>query len=405
MSTLSRSKSAVPSALGYYHQGLFALVVLCDANDDASVSIETDDDVVLNDTVTKLHQLKHSLGEPPPLSLADVGIWKAIHNWSTRPHDGTEQFVFVTCTKVPGNSELHSLVADTSRTKLLKAMVKEAERVRDERETAKKAGKKKLPHAARADGCEAFLALSTAKKQDALLRHIRIVPESFSALNVPDQIEQKIGGTIMPNIRKAIIERLIQWWDREVVLSLLKKRDRNLRKIELQLMLSKLMLEHSDESLPDDFSALKPTGDDDGGLTRCMQKQIEWVEGGDQRLNRAALARWRARNQRDAWMKGDITMAKALDDYDAILQEAWQDRFGPMTDDCKKLAAEQRIAHGVKLLDWSHLDAPKDVRPIRNKWIGDYLVQGSFQQLADQGKVGWHPDYEALFKALHEEVK
>lgn len=39
MSTVSRSKSAVPSAVGYYHQGLYALVVLCDAGDGASVTV------------------------------------------------------------------------------------------------------------------------------------------------------------------------------------------------------------------------------------------------------------------------------------------------------------------------------------------------------------------------------
>lgn len=403
MSTASRSKSAVPSALGYYHQGLFALVVLCEASDDASVSIETDDDVVLNDKVTTLHQLKHSLDTPPPLSIVNVGFWKAIHNWSARPHDGTEQFVFVTCTTVPDDCELKALLADGSRSQLQKAMVIEAERVRDERAMAQAAGKKSLPHANRADGCEAFLALSTARKQEALLRYVRIIPESYSALNVPDQIAHKLGGTFLPSVRGAIIERLIQWWDREVVLSLLKKRKRELHKIELQQMLSKLMLEHSDESLPDDFGALKPTGGDDGGFTRCMQKQIEWVDGGENRLNRAALARWRARNQRDAWMKSDITMAKALDDYDALLKEAWSDRFGPMTDDCKKLAPAAHVDKGKELLDWSHLHAPKSVRPIRNKWVQDYLVQGSFQQLADQGKVGWHPNYEALYKALQEE--
>ena len=399
---MTRSKSAVPSALGYYHQGLFALVVLCDANDDASVSVETDDDVVLNDTITTLHQLKHSLENRPALSLADSGFWKAIHNWSARPHDGTEQFVFATCAPVPDDSDLIPLVASSNRAKLLKSMVKEAERVRDERAAATAAGKK-LPHAARADGCEAFLSLGTAKRQDALLRYVRIIPESFSALDIPDQIAQKIGGTILPSVRGAIIERLVQWWDREVVLSLLKKRKRTIHKIELQQMLSKLMLEHSDESLPDDFSVQKPTGGDDGGLTRCMQRQIEWVDGGENRLNRAALARWRARNQRDAWMKSDITMAKALDEYDELLKEAWHDRFGPMTDDCRKLAADQHVVQGVKLLDWSHLDAPKAVRPIRNKWVADYLVQGSFQQLADQGKVGWHPNFAALFKALQDE--
>ena len=78
MGRVRSDRSAVDSAVGYYHQGLFALVRLLDAPDNASVSIETDDDVVLHEAITSLHQIKHSRGARP-LTLKNDGFLE--HHW------------------------------------------------------------------------------------------------------------------------------------------------------------------------------------------------------------------------------------------------------------------------------------------------------------------------------------
>lgn len=399
--TSSPLQSAVPSAVGYYYQGMYALVVLCDGSDSASVSVETDDDVVLNDSVKTLIQLKHSLGEKSSLSITDVGLWKAIRNWSGRPHDGTELFIFVTRAPVPNDSILSPLLREGSqRGKVLKELVDEATRVLDERTAAQTAGKKTLPHEYRAKGCETFLALPP-KRQKELIRLIRILPQTTNATDIPDLLAERLGNCIMPSVRMVIIERLIQWWDREIVLSLLGKRAREIEKQELLSTLNRFIVENGEENLPDDFSPLKPTSLKDG-MDRFMAKQIEWVNGGNSRLNRAALARWRARSQREAWMKSDVAIVRELKLYDDHLVESWKERFGPAKDDCKDSDDATLCKVGLALLDWSHLNAPNDIRPIRRLWAHSYLIQGSYQQLAEQGDVGWHPDYEAKYKVLKE---
>lgn len=399
IATIAPLQSAGPSALGYYYQGLYALVVLCDGSDDATVSIETDDDVVLNDGIKTLTQLKHSLGEKDALSISDVGLWKAIRNWSGRPHDGTEQFVFATRAPVTDDSILFPLVKVSSqRGNLTNDLIEEATRVLDERDAATKAKTAPLPHAARYKGCEAFLKL-TARRQKALVKLIRVLPSSHTANDIPDLLVEQFGNLLMPTVRTAIIERLIQWWDREVVSSLLDKRPRAIQKQEVQSTVNRLIIELGEENLPDDFSPLMPTGSDDG-VGRFMAKQIEWVNGGISRLNRAALARWRARSQREAWMKISVSLVRELDLYDAHLVESWEERFEPAKEDCERSADSDPCKVGLDLLDWSHLNAPKDVRPIRRLWAHAYLIQGSYQQLAEQGVVGWHPDFDAKYKSL-----
>lgn len=396
-------QSAVPSALGYYFQSLYALVLLCDGGDDDLVSIETDDDLYLEGDVNKLVQLKHSLGEKADLSIVDTGLWKAIRNWSPRAHDGTEQYLFVTRAPVTEGNTLYPLTRLKSHRKdVLTALVNEATRVMDERAAAQKAGKPALPHAERYKGCEAFIALDL-KKQSQMVKNIQIATDAPTATDVPAILSKKLGSMLLPTVREAIIERLIQWWDREIVLSLLGQRPRTLSKQELQTALNRLIIEHGEESLPDDFSMLEPSGSDTG-IGRFMEKQIAWVNGGPSRLSRAALARWKSRNQRDAWMKKDIALAQLLRDYDTYLKKQWSELHGPMKDDCRADGADEptQCKAGLGLLDWSHHKAHNELRPIRKLWAHEYLVQGSYQQLAEEGEVGWHPDYAAKYKALKE---
>jgi hypothetical protein len=48
MGRKSASSAAVLAAVGFYHQGQFALVTLLDADDGAAVRVEAEDDVVLD---------------------------------------------------------------------------------------------------------------------------------------------------------------------------------------------------------------------------------------------------------------------------------------------------------------------------------------------------------------------
>jgi hypothetical protein len=127
-----------------------------------------------------------------------------------------------------------------------------------------------------------------------------------------------------------------------------------------------------------------------------MEQQIRLVDGGVARLMRAARARWRARNQRERWIADDAAMAAVIYEYDQHLLEEWEDKFGPMCDDCAILGSDEHKKAGLTLLDWAHSHAPLELRPIEEGWESNYLVQGSYQQLAEELTVGWHPKYREL---------
>jgi hypothetical protein len=225
------------------------------------------------------------------------------------------------------------------------------------------------------------------------------MPDSFTAVDVPKEVAHRLQYCVPPKVRGAVVERLIEWWDRQVVLSLLDQRSRFLTKFELQARLQELIVEHSLVGLPDEYGDKKP--DSVAAETGpVMEQQIIWVKGGNARIQRAAIARWRARNQRDKWLDGDFAAAAELANFDRRLVDTWWGHFGPIKEDCEGRPDDICRTLGLELLEWSHFAALNEIPPIRPHAPHSYIVQGSLQQLAEEGTVGWHPRYKELLASF-----
>jgi len=396
----NQSHTADAAMLGFYYQALFALLKLVEqTSDDATVVVERLDDVELKaDGNTMLYQLKHSMSKiPPPVTLASRALWKTIKVWiDALPHLRLAEttLCLIVVGSVPKDSPLRVLLeSDSDRSGLLEAMQKEARRVMNERIAAKKTNQN-LPHEERASGCEAFLGLDAVTQQN-LLRRVHVQTNSPRI----DQIECKIAGslTLLPEEHRAsVAERLVQWWDRQVIYSLCGKRDPILTRIEFQQQLTSFIGDiEAKRLIPDFMTATQPEDyQPDGMLTR----QIQLVDGRESDLKKAIREEWRAREQRSKWINENPALASIIHDYDSVLQEKWSDRHEQIVEDCAALEDLHKREAGLQLLRWTHQDAPNAVPPFSQGWSGHYYVSGSYQVLAIDLQVGWHPDYFDLLK-------
>ena len=91
-------------------------------------------------------------------------------------------------------------------------------------------------------------------------------------------------------------------------------------------------------------------------------------------------------------------MRSKIAGYDTILTERWSDRHSQMVEDCAELEPSQVANKGLELLRWTHENAPTQVEPIARGWTAHYYVQGTFQVLAIDLRVGWHANYLKLLK-------
>lgn len=390
--------SAEAAALGFYYQAFFALETLVAQNaDDAAIAVERLDDVELTaDRHTLLYQLKHSISvTPPPITLKARALWRTVKVWidllpTLVLADTTLHLVAVGA--IPEDSPLNLLTSlDLDRTELVEAMAGEAQRVVEVRSAAAKA-KKPLPYGDRVDGCEAFLTLSETERLN-LMRRVLVQQNSPTI----EEIEARVASHlkfIPVDQRPIVAKRLIEWWDRQIIYSLCSKRDRAVARAELQAQIMSIVGDLEEGKLLPEFEVATPPQDyqPDGMLAR----QVRLVSDRSSDLTRAIREEWKAREQRARWVTANSAMAATITDYDLVLEEYWADRHMQMSEDCAGLQHQHKCAEGLKILRWTHEQAPLVIRPIAEGWTAPYYVRGSYQVLAINLTVGWHPDFVDL---------
>jgi hypothetical protein len=381
--------SAQPAMLGYRFQPLYALLVLWKESEDDfdEVSVESDDDVMLKGKGTKLYQLKHSTGESLSLTVKNEGFWKTIRIWSQYATSTTHELFFVTSDTIRMDNPLIKLVSGKpDRKDIVSLLETEAKLVIETRKRAIQNKEKKLPYETKIHGCEAFMSLSEVNRL-LLIEKITIRHNSFNIFEVYNQVIKQLSSMAVKKVRPLIAQRLLEWWDNRMLNAF-----SGIKNTELISQVHCLIGQTQDNNLPDDFSKVSPTSID-SELGGFMEKQINLVNGGINRINRSAIARWRSRNQREKWIQDDLLNAFELEEYDKMLIEFWGDRHNPLKDDLDGKPEEMFISKGLEILDWVHNESHLYINPIRTDWKQHFLMQGSFQQLSEELKVGWHPLY------------
>jgi hypothetical protein len=382
--------------MGFYYQSLYGLLCIVKAtDDDAAVCVERLDDVeLLFNGQTLLNQLKHSLSKKPkPVTISSVSLWKTLKAWiDVLPQVSLDdtKFQLVTVAPLPAGSALEPLLDESAaRTGLLALLADEAKRVMDERAAA---AKESMPHCERASACAAYLKLSEPTRE-ALLRRISIRPASSNIAQISEDISLALIS-FPPDQRMTIATRLIEWWDLQVLQSFCGMRERTIATLEVQLRLSEIAGELYRDEILADFQFLTPPNDH--SPPSLIAKQLELVDCTKTEIRIAEREEWRARSQRHKWLSERVDMAGRITLYDQRLVEAWRDRHDLMVEQILSATDAQKRSAGLLIFRWSFNDAKAEVTPFAKNWSADYYVRGSYQFLAADLRVGWHPEFEVL---------
>lgn len=397
--TTKNEHSAADAALGFLYQGQYALLLLWrHGDDDAVIHIETLDDVVLDTRGGPiLEQLKHSLkANPPAITIASVPLWKTLKAWIDALPEldlAHARFHLVAVAEISHGSPLEALLDDTAdRNDLLAALNEEAKRVMREHKGAIARKATTIPHADRAVACEAFLALPEDLKEQLLSRS-GIKHKQPNIAQIEDELAKSLNA-VLPDKRKQVARQLLEWWNGRILDLLCKKPTTGISKIELLKRYMEIIRSIELDELTSAFAnAWHPAG------YRCnpkIEQQISLVGGGENHLKRAIREEWRAREERSRWLTENPARQETIDNYDERLIEEWLDRHKDMCHQCTEVSNDEYKKNGLKLLEWSHYKAPKELEPIDLKIVSPYYVRGTYQVLSVSGDVGWHPNYKKL---------
>ena len=380
--------SAAEQTLAYLYQVRYAFLLLLRANDEQSVSLELFDDVAIHipDQIRELGQLKHHVAQTGNLSDHSRDLWKTIRIWSVRIKNGqvdpaNTKFVLITTADAPEGSIASGLQSGQESPKS----------VVDKLIAISQTGGNETNQ----PGYSAFLALTDLERL-ALVRSVHIKTGVSNVLDLERDIEHELRNSTVPQKRHLLRERLEGWWISRAIRAMLLPDVSIISRLELDGQLRDLRRQLEEDALPNDFGWASVPETVFAGNPTYIQ-QIHEIRGGENRKRSARQNYYKAFAQRSRWFREELIDPTEWTKYEASLIEEWEQKFGAMRDDLDgSYEVEMRISRGRNLYDWIQ-ECPPSFRPIRPTWRDPFLLRGSMHMLADELRVGWHPDFEKMF--------
>jgi hypothetical protein len=385
--------NAGSSMLGYLYQVRVALLwaIKKSREGDFMVCLETLDDVSFeaNGEPAVVLQTKHSLNAAASLSDLSADLWKTLRIWMIGRQSGeipveAAKFLISTSTTSPGTA-CACLVVDTQTRDVQAA----ADKLKHAATTSTNADLK--------DAFEAFLALEQSARCE-FLSNIYVIPGQPGADAIGAQLEAELYHVSLHH-QALSIQMIEGWWFKRVIHELVHGGP-GISRAEIDAQISDVQESLKRDSLPIDdgidglMIALEqlPEFSD-----RPFYKQVEMVGASSGRIRNAITSYLQAFRQRSAWTRNDLLFDADLDRYDRMLLSEWTLLRDQVCDELGKDPGEEDMARaGRAILKWAE-DAPFAIKPgVSVPWV----CRGSFHMLADDRRLGWHPDFSTRMQAI-----
>jgi len=378
---MSEKFSAKESLLGYLYQCEYALlesVKKLDPFESFLVYLEVFDDVTFeNDkNAIELLQTKHHVDASKNLTDSSVDLWKSIRIWVEKYKSIGDNTIFflITNQKSPNNSLINYLGINNRN-------VEQAVISLNSIATTSKNETNEIAY-------NTYNSLTEVEKQ-TIFDRAYIICNEVSIANIDRELKKLFAKTVRIKHLDSFITRLKGYWYRRLVTSLINEKLFKIASEELFAEIDYLREEISDENLPIDEDILRAVVDESGYLNHVFVHQLNIIETSKSRIFRAIKDYFRASEQRSRWIREELIYIGELDRYELRLVEAWQRYFDILAEKMSdKALEEEKIKLGKEIYEW----VESNIIPIR-KCDEPFISIGTFHILADQLKVGWHPEY------------
>lgn len=387
--------SASAAALGYLYQCRAAALLLLRRlriDPTIGISIEKYDDISFETADGKpieLVQTKHRICHPGSLTNASSDLWKTIRIWIEQKKmnqievPGTLLTIITTSTSAPNSAAAY-----------LRTRNRDVDRAREILLSTAKSSESIENRAAYAS----FLSLSMSER-DELLDCMHVIDKAPDIIDVREQMMGELITAVRPQFLAPLHERFEGWWFQQCVAHLSGK-DRGL--IDGKYVLESI---HDiaegfqrdnlpiDEILGEPPEGIKPNDDQ-----RTFVRQLRMIAASSRTIEWAIRDYYKAFEQRARWVREDLLLDTELERYEHRLVEEW-DRYHSRVREQLHSASteEEKIRAGKRVYEWSQ-DAELFIRP---KCTAPFVVRGSLHMLANEKRVGWHPEFlERLRRVL-----
>lgn len=386
---------------GYLYQVLSALLLIIDSKNDANnLSIEKFDDISFldqNDCPSTLIQVKHQIKARGNLSDTSTDLWRSINNWCdsiiTNKIDILKtDFVIITTAKAPSNSAAFFLQEDLKNRNSKQALELILIAARGSQETTKAYREK-------------FLSLNI-EQQKQLISNIYIFDQSVHIEDFRKELKQKIRWGTLPKFEDLICEQLEGWWFQKAIQFLCSEKIIYINQKQVQTKVYEISSSYREDSLPitvDQYAF--PSESELNALENDEQifiEQLKLIALSDVRLKRAIRDYYRAYQQRAKWIREDLLYINELENYENKLVDEWQRLFEISKDEITSetpCSEEIKKRIGKKLYN----EVENLEIYIRDRVTQPFIMRGTYHDLSNKLRIGWHVDfYDRLYTLLKE---
>lgn len=383
--------AAVDPTLGYLYQVRLALLWSLRrlrSGQTFQVSIEVLDDVAFEPTGAEpreLIQAKHHSTRVGGLGDASPDIWKTLRVWIVGRASGRLVQSDFLCLVTTGSASAGSAASH----------LKTSERDVAAALTRLDSTAASSTNADNAAAYSAYKALTLPERQ-ALLERVTVIDAAPTVVDLDQELRQEVFWAVERRHQQAFLDRLEGWWFRRAIQQLTTDAAHRIGSVEIEAYMAELREQFKQESLPIDEDLLDFALDDETAAAHAghtFVKQIELVAAGKRRIASAIRDYYRAYEQRSRWLREDLVVGLDLRRYEKRLAEEWGSVFDAMEDELGAKATEDaKRAAARRVLAWAE---GADL-PIRQGVTAPFLCRGSLHMLADELRIGWHPDFAEL---------
>lgn len=377
---------ASKQALGYLFQTQVALLQLLDAeNSEIKICLEKFDDISFHkefDPIMQLQVKYHSKVEKITNSSTD--FWRTLKSWVDCINNNycilsTAKFCILTTNEVAKDSVIEKIKTGVNPEIIYKELIEIAETGIENCKANSSTYK----------FYDSFLHFDE-KLAKQLIGKIIISPNMSNPQEINNKILQKIRLFTVRETENVVFERLMGWWYQRCVTCLESEVPIFISFEELRKKINSITHELSDDNLPLDVTEKEIEAVRQEGDTHNIILQLELIDSKRNKINNALKNYYKAFAQRSKWIRENLVTPEEIDKYDEKLTEEWEYQFSERTDDISENTEEDdKIEMGKELYKTL---MNQDI-PIREKVDDMFISRGSFNSLANELKIGWHPDY------------
>ncbi|WPP32273.1 ABC-three component system protein [Streptomyces sp. CL7] len=384
----SVSHDASASALGYLFQaqwGLYELLQGAEERPDGAISLELHDDVAWEEGARAVDLLQTKFHPRSTRSLGDKDddVWRTIRSWMDTHDPGDADgpwLTLVTTQRARNGSAMAALRGDARSPDVALLLLEDAARTSE------------------AEGSQAvrqrFLDLSPADR-GVFVRRMRVVDGVPSIEDLDAAVRRKLLFSLPSGEgpQTALMRQLWAWWYEQAV-AMLQKRITSVSVEQVHRQIEHLRDDYTTDRLPtlvsrEDWEAAQEQGV--SYAEACFVHQLRWVSVSQVQLDKAIMDYYRAFTQAVLWVDDDLVAIGELERYQENLVDEWERAFDWMVEDLPPDATDVEREQAGKQLLRTTLD--RVTVKVRERYDEVFFHRGTHHCLADQGRLGWHPEF------------